>query len=140
MAIDGGGVVQKLLRALDLSGVAANAMLGGAVARAERLDPVGFVVLAIMLGVGGGMIRDTLLQHGPPVALTDYAYLVTALAAAAVAIVIRFEGALWERMFPTSMGWRWAAGLLSACRRARPSGWAGCPRSCSAPSPRWAEE
>ncbi|MTB71000.1 hypothetical protein GGG17_03230 [Arsenicicoccus sp. MKL-02] len=37
----------------------------------ERLDPVGFAVLAILSGLGGGMIRDTLLQGGPPVALTD---------------------------------------------------------------------
>jgi uncharacterized membrane protein YeiH len=37
--------------------------------RAARLDLVGFMVLAMLSGLGGGMIRDTLLQRGTPVAL-----------------------------------------------------------------------
>jgi uncharacterized membrane protein YeiH len=89
-----------LIRAVDLTGVFANGLLGGAIARTERLDPVGFAVLAILSSLGGGLIRDTLLQHGTPIALTDYTYLLTALAAAAVAFLIRFEGQLWERIFP----------------------------------------
>jgi uncharacterized membrane protein YeiH len=64
--------VGEFLRVIDLAGVFANALLGGIVAREQRMDPVGFVVLAILSGLGGGIIRDTLLQHGPPVALTDY--------------------------------------------------------------------
>ncbi len=90
----------EALRALDLIGVAANALLGGAVARRHNLDPIGFAVLAILSGLGGGLLRDVLLQKGPPVALTDYSYLVTALAAAGVAFAVRFEGRLWDRVFP----------------------------------------
>jgi uncharacterized membrane protein YeiH len=92
--------VSDLLRALDLIGVFANALLGGAVARSHRLDPVGFAALAIVSGLGGGILRDVLLQHGPPVALTDWTYLATALVGAAVAFAVRFERALWERAFP----------------------------------------
>jgi uncharacterized membrane protein YeiH len=92
--------LNALLRGADLMGVFANGLLGGAIARKERLDPVGFAVLAILSSLGGGLIRDTLLQHGTPVALTDYAYLVTAIAAAGVAFLVRFEGPLWERCFP----------------------------------------
>ncbi len=51
--------VTDLFRALDLTGVFANAMLGGVIARREKLDPVGFAVLAVLSGLGGGMIRDT---------------------------------------------------------------------------------
>jgi uncharacterized membrane protein YeiH len=40
------------------------------------------------------------LQRGTPVALTNYAYLTTALIGAAVAFAVRFEGHLWERLFP----------------------------------------
>ena len=58
--------VMDLLRALDLVGVFANALLGGAVARRHQLDPVGFAALAIVSGLGGGILRDVLLQHGPP--------------------------------------------------------------------------
>jgi len=84
--------VPELLRALDLTGVFANALLGGAVARSHGLDPVGFAALAIVSGLGGGLIRDTLLQRGTPVALTDYAYLTTALIGAGIAFAVRFEG------------------------------------------------
>ncbi|MFE7422051.1 trimeric intracellular cation channel family protein [Rhodococcus sp. NPDC057529] len=92
--------VPDLFRALDLTGVFANALLGGAVARSLRFDPVGFAALAIVSGLGGGIIRDTLLQRGTPVALTDYAYLTTALIGSAVAFVVRFEGRGWDRVFP----------------------------------------
>lgn len=89
-----------LFRVLDLTGVFANAVLGGVIARGERFDPVGFVTLAILSGLGGGLIRDTLLQHGTPVALTDYAYILTALAGAVVAFALRVEGRAWNRLFP----------------------------------------
>jgi uncharacterized membrane protein YeiH len=92
--------LSDVFRTVDLTGVFANAMLGGVIARAERLDPVGFAILAILSGLGGGLIRDTLLQHGTPIALTDYAYLLTALAGAAVAFVLRVEGRAWDRSFP----------------------------------------
>ena len=90
----------ELFRGVDLTGVLANAVLGGVLARGLRFDPVGFGALAIMSGLGGGMIRDTLLQRGTPVALTDYAYVLTALAGAAIAFLVRVEGRVWDRVFP----------------------------------------
>ena len=93
-------VVQDLFTGIDLTGVLANAVLGGVIARAERLDPVGFVTLAILSGLGGGMIRDTLLQHGTPVALTDPAYIPAALAGGAIAFFLAVEGRLWNHAFP----------------------------------------
>ncbi|HEY0400552.1 MAG TPA: trimeric intracellular cation channel family protein, partial [Blastococcus sp.] len=90
----------ELFRGIDLTGVLANAVLGGVLARGQRFDPVGFGALAIMSGLGGGMIRDTLLQRGTPVALTDYAYILTALAGAAIAFLVRIEGPVWDRVFP----------------------------------------
>lgn len=92
--------VSDLLRALDLTGVFANAVLGGVIARREKLDPVGFATLALLSGLGGGLIRDILLQHGTPVALTDYAYPLTAFGGAALAFVVRVEGQLWDRVWP----------------------------------------
>lgn len=70
----------------------ANAILGGIVARSARLDIVGFVILAIMSGLGGGMIRATLLQQGTVVALTDPAYLIIAVVGAIIAFFIPFNG------------------------------------------------
>jgi uncharacterized membrane protein YeiH len=92
--------VSEALRWLDLTGVLANAVLGGVIARSARLDPVGFATLAILSGLGGGVIRDVLLQHGPPVALTDYAYIVTALIGAAFPLLITVEGRVWDHVWP----------------------------------------
>ena len=64
--VNGTVPVTDLVRALDLTGVFANAVLGGVIARREKLDPVGFAVLALLSGLGGGLIRDVLLQTGHP--------------------------------------------------------------------------
>ena len=104
-----GAAITESFRVVDLLGVFANAVLGGVLARAERLDPVGFAALAIVSGLGGGLIRDTLLQYGTPVALTDYAYILTALAGASVAFVLDVEGRLWDRGFP------WVDALAVGC-------------------------
>jgi uncharacterized membrane protein YeiH len=93
-------IVQDLFIGIDLMGVLTNAMLGGVMARAKRLHPVGFVALAIASGLGGGMIRDTLLQHGTPVALTNPAYIPTALIGAAIAFFLPVRGRLWNAAFP----------------------------------------
>ncbi|BBX40833.1 trimeric intracellular cation channel family protein [Mycobacterium simiae] len=90
----------ELSRTIDLAGVFVNAVLGGVVAREFRMDPVGFVALAILSGLGGGVIRDTLLQHGPPVALTDTRYVVIALLGAAVAFLIPLRARLWSLTYP----------------------------------------
>ncbi len=90
----------EVFRTLDLTGVLTSAILGGVIARREKLDPIGFATLAVLSGLGGGLIRDVLLQHGPPVALTDDAYLVTALAGAAISFVIRVQGRTWDRLWP----------------------------------------
>ena len=92
--------VLDVLRIVDLVGVLANALLGGLVARAARLDPIGFGFLAIVSGLGGGILRDTLLQRGTPVALTDSSYVLTALAGATIAFLLPVEGRLWARVFP----------------------------------------
>ncbi|MDQ7994136.1 MAG: TRIC cation channel family protein [Propionicimonas sp.] len=87
----------QLVRALDLLGVASNVLLAGVLARARGFDLVGFVMLGIVGGLGGGMLRDTLLQAGPPVALTDPAYLGLALAVAVFAYFVLTDGVWWHR-------------------------------------------
>ncbi|WP_435199016.1 trimeric intracellular cation channel family protein [Janibacter sp. GS2] len=91
--------IPDIIRVLDLMGVFANGLLGGAVARRHHLDPVGFSVLAIVSALGGGAIRDVLLNL-QPVALTDLSYLTTALIAALVAFLVPLEGRRWNQLFP----------------------------------------
>ncbi|WP_223286685.1 TRIC cation channel family protein [Kocuria atrinae] len=50
--------------AVDLLGVITNGILGGVVARHLKLDLVGFTILAIISGLGGGMLRDTCCSKG----------------------------------------------------------------------------
>lgn len=83
---------------VDVAAVFANAILGGAVARRLNLDPVGFAVLGVVSGLGGGLLRDTLLQAGLPVALSHPAYLPAALLGAAVAFVLRLRGRWTHRV------------------------------------------
>jgi uncharacterized membrane protein YeiH len=91
--------VTDVTHGLDLAGVAANSVLGGVKAREHHFDIVGFSTLALVSGLGGGIIRDTLLQHGPPLALVDPSYLITCLAGALVAYLIRIKGLLWEHSY-----------------------------------------
>lgn len=84
---------------LDLLGVFANGLLGGAVARSQGMDLFGFGAMGLVSGLGGGMIRDVLLQHGPPAALVHPAYIPTALAGAGVAFMMRIEHRAWDRVF-----------------------------------------
>lgn len=91
--------IPDIIQLLDLLGVLANGLLGGAVARRFNLDPVGFTVLAIVSALGGGAIRDILLNLRP-VALTDLSYLTTALIAALIAFLVPLEGRRWNQFFP----------------------------------------
>ena len=70
--------------AINLTAIAAGALAGAVYAVRKRFDIGGVLAMAVVGGLGGGLIRDTLLQQGPPVALTDPWYLGTALIAAAV--------------------------------------------------------
>ncbi|SQG64305.1 predicted membrane protein [Corynebacterium renale] len=83
---------ELFFRLVDVGAVFANGVLGGVVARALRFDVIGFILLAIVTGMGGGMIRDLMLNTGFPVMLTDRAYMVGALLAAALAYFIDLSG------------------------------------------------
>ena len=79
-------------RLVDLLGVAAGAASGALAARRQdSFDLVGVLGLAFACGLGGGLLRDLLLNAGTPVALTDALYLPTVIAAAIVVSVIAGE-------------------------------------------------
>ncbi len=86
---------QDLYRVIDLTGVLLNGILGGKLARQKHFDAVGFLVLAIMSAMAGGIIRDVMLQAGPPVAITDPLYIITAFAGAAIAFLWKLQNKFW---------------------------------------------
>ncbi len=74
---------------VDLVGVVAGAASGALAARrTEDVDVAGVVGLAFATGLGGGLLRDVLLQAGTPVALTNGLYIpAVVLAALAIALL-----------------------------------------------------
>jgi uncharacterized membrane protein YeiH len=85
---------------LDLLGVFANGLLGGAVARSQHMDLFGFAAIGLVSGLGGGIIRDVLLEHGTPAALVDPAYIPTALAGVGIAFLMHIQNSrAWNRAF-----------------------------------------
>ena len=69
---------------LDLLGVFFFAVSGSLLAARKGFDLVGSVLLGSMVGLGGGVVRDIILNQGPPAAFTNQLYLVPPLAAAAL--------------------------------------------------------
>ncbi|GGC86767.1 UPF0126 membrane protein [Tersicoccus solisilvae] len=61
---------------LDLVGVYFFAVSGSLLAARQRFDLVGSLLLACVAGLGGGVVRDLVLDAGPPVAFSQPLYLV----------------------------------------------------------------
>jgi uncharacterized membrane protein YeiH len=93
-------VMSEAFLALDLIGVLANAILGGITAKRLRFDLIGFSVLAVATGLGGGIIRDVLLGKDTPVALTNPIYIPLAAVGALIAFVVPIRRVFQERLFP----------------------------------------
>jgi uncharacterized membrane protein YeiH len=71
----------NLQLALDLVGIFAFALTGGLVAVKKRLDLFGVLVLAASAALGGGVLRDVLIGDTPPVGISDWRLLGTAVLA-----------------------------------------------------------
>ena len=72
---------------IDLSAVLASGLSGALLASQKRFDLGGLAFLTLVAGLGGGLIRDVLLQQGLPVALSTPNYLLTVVAAAVIGFV-----------------------------------------------------
>ena len=105
-------VTNDFLRVLDLMGVFVMGVAAGALASRLNFDVVGFAVIGIVAGLGGGLVRDLILDYGTPAAFDGPWYLTCALAGAAFSFFIHAEGAWWRRLVTvldiTAMG-LWAA-------------------------------
>jgi uncharacterized membrane protein YeiH len=75
-----------LLHTLDLIGVAVFAISGALAAGRKRLDLLGVIVLGLVTAVGGGTIRDLLLDRHPIFWLADPAYVLVIVAAALLTV------------------------------------------------------
>lgn len=75
--------IQAIYNISDLSGVLLNGIIG-------------FLFLALFSALGGGMVRDVLIQTGPAAAIADPRYLALAFLGAIIAAFINFSGRMWE--------------------------------------------
>jgi uncharacterized membrane protein YeiH len=66
---------------LDLVGIFVFAISGALVAVRKDLDVFGVLILAGTTGLGGGFLRDVLIDATPPTALVDWRYLLVPVAA-----------------------------------------------------------
>lgn len=77
--------------AFDLFGVAVFAISGALMAGRKSMDLFGVLVIAIVTSLGGGTLRDTILDNHPVVWIRDELYILVAIAAALGTIVwVRF--------------------------------------------------
>ncbi len=72
---------------LELGGVFVAALSGGLAAVRKDVDVFGVLVLAWATGLGGGVVRDVLIGATPPVGISSWTYVVTALAAGIVVLL-----------------------------------------------------
>ena len=75
-----------LLRILDFAGVAVFAISGALAAGRKSLDLLGVVVIATVTAVGGGTLRDLLLDRHPVFWMAEPAYLYVIFAAALLTV------------------------------------------------------
>ena len=88
-----------LLHLLDLIGVAVFAISGALAAGRRRLDLIGVVVLAAVTAIGGGTIRDLLLDRRPIFWLADPSYLAVIIGAAvATLLYTRWARVPWQTL------------------------------------------
>ncbi len=76
-----------LLLVLDLGGIFVFAVTGGLVGVRKQFDVFGVLVLAGAAGLGGGFLRDVLIDATPPAALADWRYLIVPVFAGLVTFV-----------------------------------------------------
>jgi uncharacterized membrane protein YeiH len=89
---------QHRLDVLDAAGLALFCVAGASTALAFRVPPVQAVVLGAITGIGGGMLRDILVNEIPGV-LRGGLYAVPALLGAAI-VVVGSEAGSYSIVFP----------------------------------------
>lgn len=90
---------------IDVTSVSIGAVSGALTATRLRFDVSGVLLVAIVTGLGGGLIRDSLLQSGPPIALTSRWLLpAVVIAGAATFLFSRSIDTVHSRMGQASIG------------------------------------
>jgi uncharacterized membrane protein YeiH len=91
-----------LFQTLNLIAITCAALAGSTAARRRRLDPVGILCCACITGLGGGLLRDVLLQDGVPASIADPWNPAAAFTAGAVLCFTAPRGVAWRILAPVA--------------------------------------
>ncbi len=97
----------NLVFSLEMLGTAAFAITGALAASRKNMDIFGFFVLALMPAIGGGTVRDVIIDRTPVFWIADNRYVVVALVAAIVVYVTSWKPGSRRRL----LVWMDAIGL-----------------------------
>ena len=89
-------LITTIYRWFDVSGVLMMSIIGGTIARQRGYDIVGFFFIAMFSALGGGMLRDVLINQGTVAAMSEPEYLILALTGTLIARFTYFKGKTWE--------------------------------------------
>lgn len=81
-------MTSQVIHSFDLFGTAVFAITGALCGVHHRLDLLGVVVFGCTVGVGGGILRDTIIGAVPVAALKDISYLAICIASALTVFLI----------------------------------------------------
>ncbi|GAA1124675.1 trimeric intracellular cation channel family protein [Citricoccus alkalitolerans] len=110
-AFEAPAYLETLLLVLDLCGVFFFAVSGSLLAARRQFDIIGSVFLAFLAGLGGGVVRDIIIDEGVPNAFANPLYLIPpAVAAALVYFRLITQGRLRRTLLVFD-----AAGLALFC-------------------------
>lgn len=91
-----------MLYLVDLFGIAVFAVTGALVAGERRMDLVGVLVLAVVTAVGGGTLRDLLIDAPEVFWVEDPVYIVVALVAGLLTVVVANRHPFPRRALPVA--------------------------------------
>lgn len=89
-------LISSIYQWMDISGVLLMGIIGGTLARQRGYDIVGFFFIAMLSALGGGMLRDVLINQGTVAAMSQPEYLILAFTGALIARFTYFKGRAWE--------------------------------------------
>ncbi|OFR62968.1 hypothetical protein HMPREF2875_03300 [Corynebacterium sp. HMSC078H07] len=96
MSVEMDPLIESLYYWSDIIGVLLMGMIGGTMARQRGYDIVGFFFIAMFSSLGGGMIRDVLINRGTVAAMSQPEYLYLAFTGALIARFVYFKGKTWD--------------------------------------------
>ncbi len=98
--------VEQIIYALDLFGVAVFAISGSLAAGKKRMDIFGVIVLGLVTALGGGTLRDILLNSGPVFWIENRIYLLIGIVTSGLTFVFVQRLSLSKRslLFPDALG------------------------------------